>query len=426
MCTKDRRCPGHGNTSGRRKHNQRRKDNRKIQKQILEFADGMPEAPDDLADRKIPELKKWAEENGADNDVLHAHGTVPPEDGNAGRGDEAAPGAAPRAREELDADGFLPPAPSPEPRARAVPAGGARHRAPAVGGGGARAGRAAAGRGGGRGVADAGGAGANREKRDPISETDPSCRGIENQLRALQQSQSSHRWEERVLMGSVKSNERLVGGGVNETRVLKYKDGMEGYFKPVSGANQGLAAAFGHASNEQTVNEAAAWNFAKKLGPEYEQLVAPCVIIEHGGKYGSVSFGHKAGRASDVIGRDIGKLPADQADRAAFFDALTGQQDRHRQNFLVDNRGIVLIDHGFGFKPSTRSHMNHSDLQRYRSMDPERRKLNQSEYEVLQKVAHSEDCLGMSSILGDKKADAMKRRAKKMLEAGRVLEPWES
>lgn len=62
------------------------------------------------------------------------------------------------------------------------------------------------------------------------------------------------------------------------------------------------------------------------------------------GRLGSFSRG-----VADSPQPPLGIVSSAHLDAAAFFDALTGQQDRHTGNLLVDGSRLHLIDHGFTF-----------------------------------------------------------------------------
>lgn len=70
MCRHDRRCPGHASPQARARHNAMRRENRAIRKQILDFAAQADDAPADLNERPVNELKAWAQAHDAPEAVL--------------------------------------------------------------------------------------------------------------------------------------------------------------------------------------------------------------------------------------------------------------------------------------------------------------------------------------------------------------------
>jgi hypothetical protein len=126
---------------------------------------------------------------------------------------------------------------------------------------------------------------------------------------------------------------------------------LEAFHKPAASVNVNLASHYGHDWDEPQLHDAAAWVVAKSLGEPFVSLVCICTVRDIQGQSGSISA-KKPGpppHAEDVPGI-LAALP-DQVDAAAFFDVLTGQQDRHLGNYRYDAtlRRVGLIDHGFAF-----------------------------------------------------------------------------
>ncbi|MFC9935884.1 hypothetical protein [Glutamicibacter sp. NPDC127525] len=400
MCRDDRRCPGQNCTKAREAHNRRRRDNRKIKKNIEAWA-GNEENLDfnDVKGKPADQLKIWAKDHGAPAEVLLA-GTYRP---------------------GVDVQNDNLHRPAPEPFRDGGMAGGFAGGGAGLGGGGR------GGMGGGRGgiSGDAGDPvqGGNKEPLTlcgiTVSDSDRKyVEPVKDQIQALVDVQtSSGTWQEGALLRRGETI-RIIGEGVNTTKKIKIgRDDEHGYFKPFSDLDHSTAAFYGQDKALQPIHEAAAWQFAKTMGPEYAQLVSPCIIREVDGQLGSVSYG-QSGRVSNNTGIPLSDLPKDQVNNLAFYDALIGQQDRHGGNFIVDNRGVVGIDHGFTFARN-RDRVNASKFQRYRKQrEPE---LAQNEFQLLIKITKSDDCLGMKKIIGAKRADSLKRRAEAMLKSGKIL-----
>lgn len=400
MCRDDRRCPGQNCTKAREAHNRRRRDNRKIKKNIEAWA-GNEENLDfnDVKGKPADQLKIWAKDHGAPAEVLLA-GTYKPEanaqDNNLRRH-------------------------VPAPAEAAAGAGGFAGGGAGIGGGGR------GGMGGGRG-GNSGDAGDPMPggKREPlvlcgitVSDSDRKyVEPVKDQIQALVDVQNSTgTWQESALLRGG-ATIRIIGAGINTTKKIKIGgDDEHGYFKPFADLDHLTAAFYGQDKALQPIHEAAAWQFAKALGPDYTQLISPCIIRQVDGQLGSVSYG-QSGRVSQNTGISMSDLPKEQVNNLAFYDALIGQQDRHGGNCIVDNRGVVGIDHGFTFARN-RDRVNATKFQSYRKRhEPE---LTQNEFQLLVKITKSDNCLGMEKIIGTKRAGSLKRRAEAMLKSGKIL-----
>ncbi|MGP5700757.1 hypothetical protein ACTXPA_17790 [Glutamicibacter arilaitensis] len=427
MCRDDRRCPGQNCTAAREAHNRRRRDNRKIKKNIQVWAENEGGLGfDDVGKNAIDELKVWARDHGAPHDVLVASTFVP-------RVVESFPVPAPQASAPLLA--------AVGPNIRAGNEKNDRKNAPNAGGdavvrnqrnpggdlGAENRGRAVGGGGGRRRGGAVGGKVANADKkREPlvlcgidVSDKDRQyVEPLKDQIQALVDLQNdTGTWQESALRRGGKTI-RTMGGGINTTKRISIgNDAEHGYFKSFVGLDHSTAKAFGQHKALQPIHEVAAWQFAKELGPEYQQLVSPCIIREVDGQLGSVSYG-QSGRVAGATGVSIKDLPKDQVNNLAFYDALIGQQDRHTGNYLVDNRGVVAIDHGFTFANND-DYVNFSRLQEHRKKnDPE---LTQKEFQLLVKITKSGDCLGMKKIIGEQRSRSLLQRAEIMLKTGKIL-----
>lgn len=396
MCRTDRRCPNQNCTHAREAHNRRRRDNRKIRKNIEQWAADQGLDLDPVKGKPADALKIWADGNGAPPEVLQ------PATWKAGAQPQPATPAAVQGR----------PVPNAHPGRGFAPAGGGagggKGKMPAVGGG----------------VAPAP---VHGQGNDLVIENNRISAGdrqylepIKDQVSALLKRQAvDQTWQERILtQGGTVLKE--IGAGINTTKMVQLDSESTGYFKPFAGLEHSVSRSFGQKNAEQPIHEAAAWQLAKQLGPEYTQMVSPCIIREVGGQWGSVSFG-QTGTSTHRAGiRSISELPKDQVDNLAFFDAVIRQQDRHEGNFLVDNRGIVAIDHGFSFS-NNREYMNYSKIQAYRaSARPE---LTQQEFQLLVRITGSSNCLGLKDIIGEDRAKALQTRAQNMLKTGRIPLP---
>lgn len=237
--------------------------------------------------------------------------------------------------------------------------------------------------------------------------------GIVDQIAAIARAQGAHPDEAALLSADVVGGEE-EDQGVNTTRRLMLADGSDAYFKPLNGIDWDIAEEFGHDQPWQSIHEAAAWQAARALGPEWERLVPPCVLTVQDGSLGSLA----AGRPGSVTGPM--HVPDSDVHAAAFFDTLIGQQDRHNMNYLTHNGGseLYLIDHGFAFaRPD--DPVNESVFQLRRSVThPD---LTTYERDRLVVLLRAPDLHGLRPMLAPDRAAALEDRARLMLVTGKIL-----
>lgn len=172
----------------------------------------------------------------------------------------------------------------------------------------------------------------------------------------------------------VKSDSPLKQGGANVSRVVEIEDAdgvVRKYcFKPDDGENPGVHPAFlGH----QSVNEVASGVIDEAMGLG---MVAKVEMAEIGGRKGSLQewINDDATKAIDVVdwNKDGTVKSRERLDKVEgiedmmYFDALTGNADRHLGNYLVKDNKIKLIDNGM----SMADNMEYGDPKlRYRTME---------------------------------------------------------
>lgn len=156
---------------------------------------------------------------------------------------------------------------------------------------------------------------------------------------------------EKHLSSTPVSHTNRLGGGVSETLLLTFSDGSKAVFKPEEGEPEAMRSAIEH--GYQTEREVGAWEVAKLVG--LTDLVAPTVERTLRGQRGSLQEFKEGEVAGDLDSADRYD-GHENAIRAAVFDYVIGNQDRHAGNWLVEgDDSLHLIDHGLSF-PSVKDH----------------------------------------------------------------------
>lgn len=231
---------------------------------------------------------------------------------------------------------------------------------------------------------------------------------------AIIMGRQGHHDDERMLLeAEVTDSLDPPDEGVNDTRVLTFSDGTFGIFKSFAGLSDDTAGGYGHERPLQPIHEVAAWQLAHRLGPESASLVPPTVLRSVDGELGSLSRGVGGQPQSTEA------VPDATLERAGFFDALIGQQDRHSGNFLVDGDTLHLIDHGFSFA-TPGDFMNQSQMHSWRLHN--KPDITSGERSALVGMVESGDLYGMQGVLEFDRAAALSARVQRMLDAQRVIE----
>ena len=136
---------------------------------------------------------------------------------------------------------------------------------------------------------------------------------------------------------------KRLGGGLNETElVTEAGTGDKFVFKPVEGEHFGMRS--GRIDNEEAPlaeREALAWRVDDALGLG---LVPETTVREVDGRVGSAQRFSTGGEGivENIAPKEMAKM--------AVLDVLTGNLDRHRGNFIINDQGhLVAIDHGYTF-----------------------------------------------------------------------------
>lgn len=139
------------------------------------------------------------------------------------------------------------------------------------------------------------------------------------------------------------------GEHVSVTKLITFTDGSKGVFKPASGEPEDMRKYIRH--GQQTEREVGAWQVAKIVG--MTDIGTPCIIRTINGERGALMEFKPGKDAADAANPFDGKR---DMQRAALYDFVIGNTDRHQGNWLVDNQGkIHLIDHGLCFPESRRN-----------------------------------------------------------------------
>jgi len=144
------------------------------------------------------------------------------------------------------------------------------------------------------------------------------------------------------------------GGSI--VRRYELSNGTAGYFKPLQSNSRSEAdfRDYGMSSLAATISELNSYRMAQLLGGEYAELVPTTALRRIEGEVGTLQL---EVRESSSRRPSETELMGDHR-RAALFDFIIGNLDRHTSNFLygLDARGyrrIKLIDNSFSF-PSSR------------------------------------------------------------------------
>jgi len=153
--------------------------------------------------------------------------------------------------------------------------------------------------------------------------------------------------------------------GCSEVRRYELEDGTAGYFKSFK-ENSGAEYAFkdyGMSSLGSSISDLNSYRMAQLLGRGFDELVPETVLREIDGQLGTLQR-----EVIEATPREIDSevLRGDYR-RASIFDFVTGNLDRHDENFLygADGQGrarIRLIDNSFSFPGAPRVWMLNENI----------------------------------------------------------------
>lgn len=139
---------------------------------------------------------------------------------------------------------------------------------------------------------------------------------------------------------------QLHGDNISETYKITFQDGSQAIFKPDSGEYEGARENITDGYSSQ--REVGAWELAQIVG--MDDLVQPAAFRTIRGEPGSLEAWVQGGKEAADVGHNDMYDGATNAARAAAFDFVIGNEDRHAGNWMVTSDGNMhLIDHNLAF-----------------------------------------------------------------------------
>ena len=198
--------------------------------------------------------------------------------------------------------------------------------------------------------------------------------------------------------------------------LVVFSDRQRAVFKPFDQQHITACRNYNQHPHEAVVHEVVAWRLAHALGEPWYQLVPTAVLRELPDLGGGVLVNFRTGTGTHDVFADA---PA-QARAAALWDALIGQQDRHMTNFRYDpeTSRLALIDNAFAFaRPGDFALRGGAIFEAWRrsKFGPQ---ITPPERAALDGLLASGNLHGLRDFLPEDRADALERRAARMLECG--------
>lgn len=154
-----------------------------------------------------------------------------------------------------------------------------------------------------------------------------------------------HTSRDKLLTSTVSNKERISANNSNDTYDVTLDNGARGVFKPLDGEDPSLRR---EVKGYYYMREAAAADVAEIVG--MNDMVPTTVVREVDGRIGS--FQSFVDNADTAVHFSLDKMYDGNVDlmRAAAFDYLIGNSDRHTKNWMVvNNDKLALIDNGLSF-----------------------------------------------------------------------------
>jgi len=180
---------------------------------------------------------------------------------------------------------------------------------------------------------------------------------IKQQLESMQDeagrdaSSSSHSINvpEKELIDAPVKERKQLGGGCNTTDKVILGNGITGVWKPAHGEEPGLRESIKPGTYWR--REALASSLANRLG--LDDIVPTTVGRKVDGKDGALMTWAHGAKVAQMYSPDQAYDGDKDLARAAAFDYLIGNTDRHEGNWMLketpDGKKLVLIDHGLSF-----------------------------------------------------------------------------
>jgi hypothetical protein len=151
--------------------------------------------------------------------------------------------------------------------------------------------------------------------------------------------------EETTLTSSGVSSVKKLGGGVSDSRVVTFVNGEKAVFKlPLEKSIRRNIPVGG-----DTAREAAAWEVAKLVG--MTDMVPATIVRTINGERGSLQGFVKNAEVAHEVRGDRKYDGETDLRRAAIFDLMVGNTDRHEGNWMIKRSSdkLALIDNGLAF-----------------------------------------------------------------------------
>lgn len=209
--------------------------------------------------------------------------------------------------------------------------------------------------------------------------------------------------------------------GGSSTYLVVFESRREAIFKPFDGQNTGACTNYQQDPFEAVLHEVAAWRLAMAMGPPWNQLM-PTAVLRSLPKVGPGALINRRRGQPEPVPVVFEHAEA-QADAAALWDSLLGQQDRHAGNFRYESesRSLALIDHGFAF--ALPGHRCNASVFLEERVEKGRTSVHPNEKQALETLLASQDLHGLRTYIEGSRADALQRRAELIVGDGKLPLP---
>lgn len=225
-----------------------------------------------------------------------------------------------------------------------------------------------------------------------------------------------------------KDDEWMTNGCSDVARYV-LEDGSVGYFKSLSNNSEqeGSFQDYGTTSLGAAINEVNAYRMAQALGDEYAKMVPETVIREIDGSIGTLQREVKENR--DGVNKAKTEIFKGDVRRAAIFDFIIGNQDRHNDNYLYSETEdensrpcIRLIDNSFSFprKYATYNMSMFTDNDGIYTMSEKEMKFTEEDFDSLDKARATVEEWMTSNTIDQHLGDETIRRIDYLADAAEI------